>query len=170
MGKKVITAKEFREMVKPKRKLKKKLRVSVNTEEQDQTAICNYIKVRYPKILYTVDMAGVYIKDPSQRRIHKQRCKRGHPDMIIQEWLSDKYCGLAIELKKSDIVINQKAIDKSNHLKEQLEYLNDLRERCYIAVFVSGFANAKKVIDLYLEGDLSKIEEINKYVYPEIKI
>ena len=113
MGKKIMTAQEFREQFTKKPKRKKKVKLPVNTEEQDQTAICNYIKLRYPKILYTVDMAGIYIEDPAQRRIHKQRCKRGHPDMIIQEWLSDKYCGLAIELKRRDIVINQKAIDNS---------------------------------------------------------
>lgn len=139
------------------------------TEELEQSNICNWIKENYPKLLYTIDMGGVAL-NPSQLKIHSQRCKRGHPDMMIQEWYKDIFCGLAIEYKKTNVLINETTISKSKHLREQEEYLAGLRSRGWMAFFVSGEENAKIVIKQYLEAGLNSIGIINDYVYPKVKL
>lgn len=158
MGKeppKTITSAEFRKQyVKPKRTPEQR-------ERREQAALCKYIKHQYPKVLYTVDLAGINLSE-SQRKIHQSRAMRGHPDLMFQEWYKDKYCGLAIEFKaKGEELLNEKGKLRNEHLTEQQNYLVALRERCWFAVFVCGFDNAKKVIDCYMEGgDLSKLNSI----------
>lgn len=159
-----MTAAEFRKTY--TRKEKKTVK---KTEELEQSNVCAWIKDKYPHLLYTIDLAGMNLT-PAQRKVHETRCKAGHPDIMIQEWFQNLYCGLAIEFKKYDVEINDYVISKSEHLKRQAAYLNDLRERCWIAVFVSGEENCKAVIDLYLKGTLNSLGLMNAYVWPKIKI
>lgn len=158
---------------KPNRKAPAKATtLRIPTEEEDQTALCLYIKKQYPSVLYTVDMAAGQRGWKMQSLMTQQRCGRGHPDMILQEWLGNVYCGLAIELKRVNIVVSDKSVSGkskvSQHQAEQLQYLLALRERQYLAVFVSGYDNAKLVIDLYLEGNIEALKKINDFVYPKV--
>lgn len=142
------------------------------TEEQEQTALIKYVKLKYPKALFTVDLGGLNL-NKAQRRIHSQRAKRGHPDLMFQEWFGDTWCGLAIELKRKDVKVVYANGDfkyKDEHLVEQLEYLNDLKNRSWFACFCSGFDDAKKVIDWYMSGDLTGFQKINNVIYPKVDI
>ena len=132
------------------------------SEDQEQALLCKWIKENYPDILYTVDLAGIKLNQ-HQKRIMSTRCKKGHPDLIIQEWYKDKYCGLAIEFKKTDVKVSKTdgTLRKNDHLQKQYNYLMALQSRCYFAVFVSGLDNAKEVIKTYLAGgDLKKLYKI----------
>ena len=162
--KKTITAAQFR-----KRYVKKLLPsgVTKRTEQQEQAALCKWLKGKYPNVLYTVDLGGIPLTK-TQRAIHQTRAKRGHPDLLFQQWYGDRFCGLAIEFKRTGVkVLNLKNQPKNEHIIEQLAYLISLQERCYFAVFVSGLENAKKVIDCYLEG--RNLEMLNNIIYPKIK-
>lgn len=141
------------------------------TEEQEQERLCKWIKKNYPNVLYTIDLGGIRLQ-PYQRRIMATRAKRGHPDIIMQEWFLDKYCGLAIEFKRTGVSVTKKdgTLKKDKHLEEQLEYLIELRERFYVAGFVCGLESAKKVISAYLEANKKSIETINKFIYPKISL
>jgi len=72
---------------------------------------------------------------------------------------------LAIEFKRTGVNVPRMCLTDA-HFKEQLEYLIDLRERCWIAVFVAGFENAKRVIAAYMEANENSIEIIKKHSYP----
>lgn len=159
--KKIITAKQFKQQFKKK----------ALTEDQEQAILCKWIKQNYPNILYTVDLAGIRLQQ-YQKSIMKSRAKRGHPDLMFQEWFKDKYCGLAIEFKRTGEVVSKKdgTLRKNDHLSEQLAYLIGLKERYYVAGFVCGLENAKKVITAYLEADSNSIETINKYMYPKMSL
>jgi len=100
------------------------------------------------------------------------RARKGHPDIIFQEWFLDKYCGLAIEFKKTGVKVSKKdgTLRKDKHLEEQLKYLTALKERYYIAGFVCGLEDAKKVISAYLEGSTNSLSIINKYIFPKLNI
>ena len=140
------------------------------SEEQEQAKLCDWLKLHYPNVLYTIDLGGVRMDAKTAARVMKTRSKKGHPDMMIQEWFLDKYCGLAIEFKKTgEVVHNQDGSLRSNdHLRSQYAYILALKDRCWLAGFVCGVENAKAVITAYLEGNSKSIETINKYIYPTI--
>lgn len=90
-----------------------------------------------------------------QKRL--QGGRRSWPDMFIAEVrsLGDKYYhGLFIELKKAGTRIYRKdgRLVANEHIHEQFDMLEQLRQRGYIAEFACGFDEAKKIIDEYL-GD-----------------
>jgi len=161
MKQKKITAKQYQRMFKGK----------TPTEEQEQTELCRWIKKNYPDILYTVDLGGIRL-NMGQRRIMSTRARKGHPDLIFQEWFLDKYCGLAIEFKRTGTKVSKRdgTLRKDDHLKSQLEYLTALKERYYIAGFVVGLEPAKRVISAYLEASSNSLAVINQFIYPKMNL
>ena len=139
------------------------------TEEQEQAMLCQWIKTKYPNVLYTVDLGGLRLT-MGQRVIMKSRAKRGHPDLMFQEWFLDKYCGLAIEFKRTGEKVSNKdgSLRKDEHLSEQLSYLIALKERYWLAGFVVGLDAAKVVISAYLEAHESSLAVINHHIYPKL--
>ena len=135
------------------------------TEEMEQAELIKGIKQDYPNILYTVDLGGVYLT-PKQRGIHKTRSRRGHPDLMFQEWFKDIFCGLAIEFKPITTKLTMKIILADDHLSEQWEYIQLLRQRGHIAGFCSGKYFARKVLDAYLEANDRSLKIINHYLFP----
>jgi len=141
------------------------------SEEQEQAILCKWLKATYPNVLYTIDLGGIKLNQ-NQKRIMATRSRRGHPDIILQEWFLDKYCGLAIEFKRTGEKVAKLdgTLRKNEHLQRQLEYLTALKKRYYIAGFVCGVENAKKVISAYLEANSNSLGIINKYLYPKISL
>ena len=165
MNKKLITSEQFRKQYAGRANVKGKVQKKP-TETVEQGQLIQWIKATYPNVLFTVDLGGLNLSK-TQRIIHLQRAKRGHPDLMFQEWYKDIYCGLAIEFKRTGVKV-EKLCQTDTHFKEQLEYLFDLRERCWCAVFVAGVENAKRVISAYMEANENSIEIINKHSYPKI--
>lgn len=163
----LFTVSQYKNMIKKKRL----------TEEQEQRKLCKWVKANYPNVLYTIDLGGMSLTK-TQRIVHNTRCKRGHPDMMFQEWYKDKYCGLAIEFKRTgEFVTYQRPLAKKGefktddaHLMEQLNYIVSLKEREWLAGFVCGIDNAKKVITAYMEAGQNSLDIINKLIYPKIKV
>ncbi len=154
--------------------MKKKITSKFNkglSEEQEQTKLCKWIKLKYPNVLYTVDLGGIRLQ-MHQRKIMSTRARKGHPDLIFQEWFLDKYCGLAIEFKKTGVKVSKRdgTLRKDSHLEEQLRYLTALKERYYIAGFVCGIEAAKRVISAYLDETTNSLSIINEDIYPKINL
>jgi hypothetical protein len=160
-----LTANQFKALKRPKKRTNKN-----NTEEHEQKLLCEWVKKNYPNVLYTVDLGGIRLT-MGQRVIMKSRAKRGHPDLIFQEWFLDKYCGLAIEFKRTGTQLFKLdgTLRKDEHVEEQLSYLIGLKERYYVAGFVVGLEPAKEVIKAYLEAHDTSLSIINKYIYPKLK-
>jgi len=135
------------------------------TEEMEQAELIVWIKEKYPDVLYTVDLGGVHLT-PQQRKIHNTRSRRGHPDLMFQEWFKDDFCGLAIEFKPTGKKLSMKIILENDHLKEQWEYIQLLKQRGHIGGFCSGIFCAKKVINAYLEGTEKSLKIIDHYLFP----
>lgn len=147
---------------------KKGNRIVKKSEEMEQAEICLWIKDNYPEALYTVDLAGIKLT-PYQKGVMKTRCKKGHPDLMFQEWFQDLYCGLAIEYKKLGTPLSMKKIEENDHLSNQWEYLQGLRSREYIAYFAVGPFNCKKIIKAYFEGTEKSLDIMNHYGFPKMK-
>jgi hypothetical protein len=136
-------------------------------EENLQLAICTYIKLQYPNVIFSCDLAsGLRLPIWLGAKHKAMRSSRGLPDLFISE-PTFKYSGLYIELKREDVVLirpkDAKVISKGekklrlkgdwydDHIEEQAIILEKLRQRGYRADFAVGFTEAKKIIDDYLQ-------------------
>ncbi len=124
------------------------------TESELQTQVADYIRLRYPKVLFHSDF-GSGIKLTMGQAIKQKRQnggRRAWPDMIVARPMPDKgYYGLMIELKREGTRLHKKNGDwASDHIAEQAEVLAELDKYGYCACFAVGFDEAKKIIDEYL--------------------
>ena len=121
--------------------------------------ICNYIRLQYPTVLFNSDLAGSTKLTFGQAVAMKRlRSRRGFPDLVIYEQRNG-FGALFIELKKEGTdLLKKRLVDAygypcwaSDHIKEQNEMIEALRERNYKAEFAIGFLEAQKLIDEYLK-------------------
>ncbi len=157
-----ITSAEFQKKYAARTNIRGKVQ-KTPSETVEQGWLTTWVKNTYPNVCFTVDLAGLNLSK-AQRAIYSQR-KRGHPDLMFQVWYKDDYCGLAIEFKKTGINVPKMCLTEE-HFKEQLEYLLALRGVQWLAVFVAGIEDAKKVIAAYMEANENSIETIKKHSYP----
>ena len=137
------------------------------TELEIQAQVADYLRLRYPSVLFHSDF-GSGIKLTMGQAIKQKRLnggRRSWPDMFIAEPKVDlidmiQYSGLFLELKRPNVKIYKKNGDlvANEHIREQAALLDELHKRGYVAKFACGFDEAKKIIDEYLCG--SEIEEV----------
>ena len=121
------------------------------TEEQTHIAICKYMKLQYPNVLFSSESSGLRVTISQAKRLKAMRSCSGLPDIMIFE-PRKSYYGLFLEVKKEGSVVFKKdgSIRSDKHLKEQEEILFQLQQKGYFAQFVIGFDEAKSIIDYYL--------------------
>ena len=69
-----------------------------NAEYYEQVAIINYIKYKYPDIIFTIAPNGMRLPIGVAVKLKKMGYSKGTPDIMIFE-PNKKYHGLFIELK-----------------------------------------------------------------------
>jgi hypothetical protein len=137
-------------------------------EEKVQLIVCNYLKLKFPNVIFMCDLASGLRLPIWMGALHKKmRSSRGLPDLFIahpklprfaatESSLEDflGYRGLFIELKGEGVVTHKKdgSLRSDKHLGEQNEILQRLNKLGYKAVFASGAEEAIKIIDEYLGG------------------
>jgi hypothetical protein len=123
-----------------------------NHEESLQIAVSQYIKFRYPNVLFTAESSGVYRSMVQAVKAKKQRSSRGLPDMIILE-PRGKFKGLMLELKRDGerVWLKDGSWSSDKHIQEQKDVHHSLSVRGYKAEFCIGFDSAKEVIDIYMK-------------------
>ena len=121
------------------------------TEEQIHIAICDYIKQKYPKVIFTSENSGLRVFWKQAKTLKRMRSCAGLPDIMIFEPRKQK-AGMFLEVKKEGTKIYKRDGDlrKDKHLNEQEEILHRLKQRGYFAEFVVGLDEAKSMIDWYL--------------------
>lgn len=122
------------------------------SEDSLQKSVCDYIKMQYPKVLFTSDASGVRLTMGQAVKMKNMKSCAGWPDLFIAE-PRGKYNGLFIELKKEGEKIFKKDNEtpKSDHIADQIEMIQKLKDRNYFADFSIGFNWAKEIIDWYLK-------------------
>ena len=134
------------------------------SEADLQVKVADYLRLQYPNVIFHSDY-GSGIKLTMAQAVRQKRQnggRRAWPDMFIAEpvrknmagadTLGINCYGLFIELKKEGTRLHKKNGDyASEHIKEQAELLEKLRERGYAAEFACGFDEAKTIIDRYLK-------------------
>ena len=123
----------------------------MKAEENLQIAVCNYLRLQYPNILFNSDLSGIKLTMGQAVKAKKLRSSKGFPDLVVYE-PRGRYCGLFIELKREgEKIINKKGELVSDHLREQDEIIQKLNLKGYLACFAIGFDEAKNIIDMYLK-------------------
>lgn len=136
------------------------------TELELQAQVADYIRLRYPSVIFHSDF-GSGIKLTMGQAIKQKRLnggRRSWPDMFIAETIISKimhndgsynaYSGLFVELKREGTRIFKKdgKLVADEHIREQYDMLHDLRARGYAAEFACGYEEAVTLIDSYMRG------------------
>lgn len=140
-----------------------------NSETNLQIMVADYLRLQYPNVLFHSDYGSGLNLTIGQAVIQKRLNggRRAWPDMFIAmgkpkpipeggfsrllERVSLEWHGLMIELKKENTRLKKKDGSwASEHIAEQAETLEKLRQVGYKAEFAVGFEQAKQIIDDYL--------------------
>jgi hypothetical protein len=128
-------------------------------EENLHKAICDYIKLQYPKVIFNTDLSGIRLTQGQAREVKNLRSGNGFPDIVIYEPKGEivhnnivtyLYCGLFLEVKKESPYKKDGKLKSNKHLENQDKMHQELRKRGYMAQFVWDFDNTKFIIDNYL--------------------
>ena len=123
-------------------------------EESIQLAVCTYLKLQHPDIIFTCDLSsGMKLTIGQSVKSAKMRSSRGLPDIMILEPRGEgefRYCGLMIELKSEKAGNKNGTVKATDHTREQAAILERLEKKGYMAKFAIGFEEAKNIIDFYL--------------------
>lgn len=150
------------------------------TEAQLQVQVADYIRLKYPNVLFHSDYGSGVKLTMSQAVMQKRQNggRRSWPDLFIaypifklpegkttKDYVAEGNIGkwhmfddsmrhgLFIELKREGTKIFKKdgTLVSDEHIREQYDLLERLRHDCgYEARFACGFDEAKKIIDEYL--------------------
>ena len=121
-------------------------------ESDLQVQVADYLRLRYPKVLFHSDFgSGIKLtKGQAMKQKRQNGGRRGWPDMCVAEPRNGLH-GLFIELKAKGVRLKKKdGTWASEHLAEQNEVLQALSNKGYAAYFAVGFEEAKQIIDDYL--------------------
>lgn len=116
--------------------------------------ICEYLKLRYPQVIFRTDFAAGIKMSIGQASQHKRlQSGRGFPDLFIAQPRNGFY-GLFLEIKKEGtrVTLKNGEISSDKHIREQFAVLYKLQELGYAAYFAVGFKQARGLIDDYLSA------------------
>ena len=124
------------------------------TESDIQIKVSQYIKEKYPDVIFTFDASGLRLPIGYAMKIKKMRSSNGIPDLLVFE-PKGGYNGLFIELKKDGVKIYKKDYTfTSEHYEEQFNVIEALKDKGYCAMFAFGLDEAKAIIDFYLDDSI----------------
>jgi len=121
------------------------------SEEKEQIALCEYMRLQYPNAIFSSDHSGIRVSQGLANKVKKLHSENGIPDLTIYEPRGG-FFALCIELKatgKSPFRITG-MLRESEHLRKQWKMLMRLETKGYCAGFCTGFDEAKNVVDWYM--------------------
>lgn len=128
-------------------------------EEQEQIALCQYISMQYPDVIFNSDHSGIRVGKGLANKIKKLHSENGIPDLTLSEPRGG-YFGLHIEMKATGVSVFKKdgTLRKSDHLEQQYKTLLRLDTKGYKTAFCCGFDEAKKLVDWYMSLNPTPIQ------------
>lgn len=129
-------------------------------EEAEQIALCEYIRLQYPQVVFNSDHSGIRVGKGLAMKVKKLHSENGIPDLSIDEPRGGWF-GLKIELKATGNSPFRKTgiLKDSEHLRKQWKMLIRLSNKGYFAGFCTGFDQAKKVVDWYMSLDATEFPQ-----------
>ena len=129
----------------------KQKNMNQKTELEITLSICKWL--RNEGYLFYCDIAaGLKLTNYQAMLVSRMRWGRGLPDLIIfepHEYEGKKYCGYAIELKKSLSSVFKKdgSYRNDKHIQEQVEVLKMLEERGWRTSFADSVETIKTLLN-----------------------
>lgn len=123
-------------------------------EEIIHIALCDYMKMVYPKVLFLSESSGIRTSIGVAKKLKRTRSNHTHLDLYILEpkRIEDGiHCGLVLEIKAKNIFKKDGTLLKNEHHEEQQKTIDLLNSKGYLARFVCSFDEGKKLIDKYLK-------------------
>ena len=125
-------------------------------------AIATYLKLQFPKVIYRFDMAGNNLSVAQAGKNKAIQCCKGYPDLMIckPRFTVDnsgcvviQYSGAYLEIKKEGTKLFKKdgKTFVSEHVEEQAEMIEKLKEAGYYASFAIGLDDCLRQINDYLK-------------------
>lgn len=128
------------------------MKLPVPSEKVLTSQICKYIRQQYPNVYFFTDPSGLFQKGwGAKKQLHDNRSTHAQLDVIILE-PKGSFRGLIVELKREGERLYKK--DKTpvtDHVGDQMESVNHLLRKGYMADFAIGFDQAKSIIDTYMK-------------------
>ncbi len=120
-------------------------------EFSEQKALCLYIKLQYPDVIFTSDLSGIRLPQGLANKIKDLKCDKSIPDLTIYE-PSKGYHGLVIEMKATGVSVYTQHgnIVSNEHIQSQEKMLIRFNEKGYLGVWGLGYECAKRIVDEYL--------------------
>ena len=126
-----------------KLRFKKSIKLKPRTEYDEQVAVANYLRIKYPEVNFTISPEGMKLPIGVAMKMKRQGYKRGTPDLLILK-PNKRYHGLFIEMKR----------EKNGVVSDsQKEFINNLLRDGYYAVVCNGCYEAYKEIDNYMKDN-----------------
>ena len=121
------------------------------SEQTLHEAVCRYIKLQYPNVMFNSDMSGFRLTQGQAIRAKKMRSTNGYPDLVIYE-ARGGYFGMFIELKDEGVrTFTRDGRPATKHIGKQVETIDALSSRGYYGIIASGWDIVKNIIDYYME-------------------
>lgn len=135
----------------------KAVKTKKQPEWHEQLVFCKYMRNKYPDLDYFSDLssAGKQTKY-MQSIVTILKSRSGWPDTKICEPIG-KYCGLMIELKRipetqgQSIYMQDGSLKANEHIENQSEMHQRLRNKGWYVVFSQGANEAITVLEAYLD-------------------
>ena len=126
-------------------------------EEKEQIQLCDYIRNKYPDVIFSSDQSGIRVGQGLANKLKKLHSENGIPDLTIYEPRGG-YFGLCIELKATgNSPFRQSGMLKNNeHLRKQWKILMRLELKGYMAGFCEGYQKAVELVDWYMNLPIKK--------------
>ena len=124
----------------------------MKNETSLQIAICNYLKLQYPGVIFFSEPSGLRVSIGQAVQLKKMRSQGKLPDLFIAE-AKGQFHGLFIEIKVDSPYKKDGTLKKNEHLELQDIMIDRLRLKGYQACFGVGFDDCKKIIDDYMKNN-----------------
>lgn len=124
-------------------------------EKDIHSLICQYIRIKYPNVIFRTDFSSGMKMSIGMARRHKSlQSHSAYPDLFIAE-PRGKYAGMYLELKtlKNKIYKTDGTLLKNKHHEEQAVMLDRLKEKGYYAEFGLGYQDSINKINEYLASN-----------------
>ena len=122
----------------------------MTAEDKLQVACVKYVRYKYPKVLINAHLTGVKLPIGLATKCKTMGSLKAITDLEILE-PKGSYSGCFIELKADGARIYKKnGSPASEHLSEQLEMIDKLRQRGYYADIAIGMDDFVQKVDSYL--------------------
>lgn len=121
-------------------------------EENLQLAVCNYIRLKYPNVVFFCDLSsGMKLAIHVAARNKKMKSENGIPDLFIAR-KKPPYNGLFLELKKEGYKIFKKdgKTPVNEHIEQQMKVHDKLRLEGFRVEFGIGLADCIHRIHDYM--------------------